>query len=83
MFDEVLFVLCQFFPVFGVLAEIDFINSPETSHLVFVHFPYVLVLDGQNDKAVGILLEQRLWDYPLSVLALAGSDDILWRYDLR
>ena len=61
MFDEVLFVLGELFPIFGVLTEVNFINSPETSHLVFIHLPDVFVLDRKDYEAVRVLLKQRLW----------------------
>ncbi len=60
VFDEVLLVLCKLFPILCVLAEIDFIHSPETSHLIFIHLPDVFVLDGKDNEAVWVFLEERL-----------------------
>jgi hypothetical protein len=56
VFNEVLLVLCELFPVLCVLTEIDLINGPETSHLIFVHFPDVFILDWKDYEAVRILL---------------------------
>lgn len=43
MLDEVLLVSVEFLPVLLVLTEINFIDGPEASHLVFVHLPDVLI----------------------------------------
>lgn len=61
MLDEVLLVLGELLPIFCVLAEVDFVNSPETSHLVFIHLPDVLILDRKDNKAVRVFLQERLW----------------------
>ena len=82
VFDEVLLVLSELLPVFCVLTEIDLIDSPETSHLIFVHLPDVFVLDGKDNEAVRIFLEKRLGQNNLSVLALARCGNVLWRDDL-
>ena len=79
MFEEVLLVFGQFFPVLRVLAQIDFIDCPETSHLILVHLPNVLVLNWQNHEAIRVLLQQGLRQDSLSVLALTRSENILWR----
>ena len=60
MFDKVLLVLLEGAPVFGVLAEIDLIDGPEAGHLVLIHLPDIVVLDGQDDEAVGILFKKGL-----------------------
>lgn len=57
MLDEVLLVLGELLPIFCVLAEVDFVNSPETSHLVFIHLPDVLILDRKDNKAVRVFLQ--------------------------
>ena len=41
-------------------AEVDLVESPEASHLLLVHLPDVVILDGENDEAVGVLLKERL-----------------------
>jgi len=57
MLDEMLLIFGKFLPVFCVLSEVYFVYSPETSHLIFVHFPDVFVDYGQNYKAVRILFK--------------------------
>ena len=74
MLDKVLLVLLKRLPVLRVLAQVDFINRPEAGHLVLVHLPDIVVLDGQNDEAVGILFEQGLWLDFLSLGAVDGTD---------
>ena len=54
MLDEVLLVFGEFWPVSLVTTEVDLIDSPEAGHLVLVHLPDVLVLDGQDDEAVWV-----------------------------
>jgi hypothetical protein len=83
VFDEVLLVLGELLPVLCVLTQIDFINGPETSHLIFVHLPDVFILDGEDHEPVWIFLEEWLGQYDLGVLALAWRGDVLWRDDLR
>jgi hypothetical protein len=68
--DEVLLVVIQLFPVFNVLGKIDFFSGPESSFLVLVHFPDVVILDREQHKAVGVLLQKRLRKRSLS---LAGT----------
>ena len=43
-----------------VLGEIDFLGGPERGLGLLVHLPDLVVLDGEEDKAVGVLLEERL-----------------------
>ena len=47
MLDEVLLVIIQLFPVLNVLGKIDFFSGPESSLLVLVHLPDVVILDGE------------------------------------
>ena len=58
MLNEMPLIILQFGPVLWILAEINFIDSPEASHLVLVHFPHIWILDGQNDEPVGVIFEQ-------------------------
>jgi hypothetical protein len=65
------------------LAQIDLVNGPEASHLVLVHLPDVLVLDGEDHEAIGVLFEEGLWEGLLRhVLALTGLGDRLVGNDL-
>jgi hypothetical protein len=60
--DKVLLVICQLLPVLNVCGKVDFFSGPECCLLVLVHLPDVVVLDGEEDKAVGVLLKKRLWN---------------------
>ena len=56
------------------MAEVDLVDGPETSHLVFVHLPNIFVLDGKNDEAIGVFFKKRLWQRTLCVdRILAGN----------
>ena len=55
--DEVLLIFFEILPIFSVLTKIDFIDSPEACHLIFVHLPDIMIHDGKNDKSIWILLE--------------------------
>ena len=67
--DEVLLTFIELVPVFQILTEINFLSGPEASHLILVHLPDVVVLDGQDHEAVWILLEQGL---AFSLMSLRG-----------
>ena len=82
MLDEVLLTVIELLPVLDILSEVDLLSCPEGRLLVFVHFPHVTVLDGEKDKAVGVLLQKRLrkWGLCLSietVLRLCGNQSVL------
>ena len=66
--DEMLLTLGKFTPVFEILTEINFLGCPEASHLVLVHFPNVVVMDGQDHKSVGVLIEDGLWKQTLGLI---------------
>ena len=61
MLEEVLLVGLEGCPVLLVLTEIDLVDSPEAGHLVLVHLPDIVVLDGQDDEAVGVRFQKGLW----------------------
>lgn len=67
MLDEVLFVVIESLPVLYISCEVDFFSCPEGSHLVLVHLPDIVVLDGKNDKSVGVLFKERLRKRSLSL----------------
>jgi hypothetical protein len=67
MLNEVLLVLIELFPILDVLGEVNFLSGPESSLLVLVHLPDVAVLDGEEDKAVGVLFKERLFKRALSL----------------
>jgi len=60
MLDEVLLILFEVLPVLDILTEINLVNSPEAGHLILVHLPDIMILDGQDNKAIGVLLKQWL-----------------------
>ena len=61
MLDEMFFIIIKLLPIFKILGEIDLFGSPEASHLIFVHFPNVIVLNWKNDESVWILIKHWLW----------------------
>jgi len=69
--DEVAFVVAETLPVLHVCGQIDFLRCPKGGHLVLVHFPNVIVLDGQNDESVRVLLEKGLRQGSLSLCEVA------------
>mmetsp|Transcript_6944 Transcript_6944/g.16721 ORF Transcript_6944/g.16721 Transcript_6944/m.16721 type:complete len:243 (-) Transcript_6944:176-904(-) len=56
--DEVALVVGELRPIGHVRAEIDFFRGPERGFGLFVHFPQVVVSDGENHKPVGILNQE-------------------------
>ena len=77
MFDEVAVVVGEFLPVVLVLGEVKFAYVPEAGHLVLVHLPDVVVLDGEDHESMGVLLQERLRKLSLRLsglnLALGGG----------
>ena len=69
--NEVSLVVVESLPVFNVLSQIDFFCCPKTGHLVFVHFPDVIVFDWKNDESVGIFLKKGFWKWALSLGAVS------------
>ena len=69
-----LLILLQGLPILGVLAEVDFVDGPEAGHLVLVHLPNVVVLDGQDHEAVGVILKERLGKDLLCLGAIDETD---------
>jgi hypothetical protein len=61
MLNEVLLISRKLLPVLRILAEVNFVNGPEASHLILVHLPDVFVNDGQDDEAIRVFLKQRFW----------------------
>ena len=60
MLQEVLLIRLKGRPVLFVLSKVDFVDCPKAGHLVFVHLPYIVVLDGQDNKSVGVLFQKGL-----------------------
>ena len=74
MLDKVLLILLEGLPVLCVLAQVDLVDGPEAGHLILVHLPDVMVLDWENDEAVGVLLKERLRQDFLSLSAINDTD---------
>jgi hypothetical protein len=62
VFDEMLLFLVEFLPVLEVLVEVDFVSSPEGGEMLFVHLVYGMVLDGEENEAMGIFSEDGLFN---------------------
>ena len=71
MLDEMSLIIFQLGPVFWILTKVDFIDSPEASHLVLVHLPDVVVLNRQNYEAIGVLFEE---GFGKDLLGLSATD---------
>ena len=55
-FDEFLLILIQLGPVGEVIGQTHLLGCPEGSHMLLIHFPQILVVDGENYKAIWIFL---------------------------
>merc|ERR1719400_1349283 len=52
-------VILQFVvPISQILLQIDLLGSPEARLSLLVHPPDVVILDGQDHKAVGVIFQQ-------------------------
>jgi hypothetical protein len=63
MLDKMFFVIIELLPIFQILSQVNFFSSPEASHLLFIHFPDVVVLDRKDNESAWVLFEQRLWQH--------------------
>ena len=61
MLNEMLIIIRKLLPIFQILSKINLFCGPEASHLLFVHLPDIIVLDGKNDKSVWIFFQKGLW----------------------
>ena len=46
-------------PVCGIGREVDLLGSPKGRFRLFVHPPDGVVLDGEEDKTIGVRLEEQ------------------------
>ena len=53
------FVASEAVPICGVVFEVYLLGSPKRGFGFFVHSPDVIVLNGEEDKAVRVCLEER------------------------
>jgi hypothetical protein len=56
--DEVLLRRQESVPIRGVSREVDLLGGPKRRFGLLVHPPDVIVLDGEEDKMMGICLEK-------------------------
>ena len=66
--DKVLFARRKSDPVLHILGEVELLRAPEDGHVVFVHFPEVRMLYGEDDEAVGVRSEKGFIRLPLLAL---------------
>ena len=75
MLDEMFFIIFEFIiPVLLVLLEVDFVNGPEAGHLVLVHLPDVMVLNGKDNEAIGVLFKQGFREHLLGLSTIHVTD---------
>jgi hypothetical protein len=58
MGDKVLLCWKESVPICGVRREVDLLGGPKRRLSPLVHFPDVIVLNGEEDGAMGICLEE-------------------------
>ena len=56
MLDEVLLCRQESIPIRSIDCKVNFFSGPEGSFGLLVHPPDVAVLDGEEDKTMGICL---------------------------
>jgi hypothetical protein len=56
-----LFLFVEFLPVLEVLVEVDLVCGPEGGKVFLVHLVDGVVLDGEEDEALGVVGEDGLW----------------------
>lgn len=66
--DKVLFVSIELDPILHVFGKIKLLGSPEHRHMILVHLPQICVLNGEDDEAIRVLLEEGLFGLPLATL---------------
>ena len=71
--DEVLLVVVQTLPVLGVLGKVNLLGGPEAGFVLLVHLPDLVILDGEENKALLVLLEEGFSDF----LVVGRHDDLL------
>jgi hypothetical protein len=61
VFDEVAFVVVELLgPIHQVGVQVDLLGGPEAGLMLLVEVPDVVVLDGEDDETVLVLLQQGL-----------------------
>ena len=60
MHDEVLFCRQEPVPVYSVAQEVYIFSGPKGGFGLLIHPPDVIVLDGEEDEAMRVRLEEQL-----------------------
>ena len=77
MLDEMLLIIMKLFPILKILCKINLLSCPESSLLILVHLPDIMILNREEHESVGVLLKKWLWDgtLSLSVVTILRSSD--------
>ena len=68
-------VLLEFIaPVLLVLLEVDLVDGPEAGHLVLVHLPDVMVLNGKDNETIGVFFKQGFREHLLGLSTIDVTD---------
>jgi hypothetical protein len=62
--NEVFFIVVEFLPVLKVLVQVDFFSSPKTGHLLLVHHPDIIILDGKPTMKQSLVQNKSIWVLP-------------------
>src|SRR5690606_4387849 len=57
VFNKMAFTVIQVFPVGKSLAQVNFFGCPEAGFGLFIEFPDVVMLDGEEYKTVFVFLQ--------------------------
>ena len=52
-------------PILHILGQIELLGSPEHGHVILVHLPDIVMLDGKDNKPVGVGQKEGLICLPL------------------
>lgn len=62
IFDEMFLLFIQLLPILEILIEIHLISCPERCKMLLVHLEDGVILYGEEDKPLLVLLKNRLLD---------------------
>ena len=69
-----LVILQLLVPVLLVLLEVDLVDGPEAGHLVLVHLPDVMVLNGKDNEAIRVFFKQGFREHLLGLSTIHVAD---------
>jgi len=72
IFYEVLFIGIEFFPIFVILVEIDFISCPKWSEVLLVHFIDWMMLDWEKNEPLIVFFQEWL------ILVRSSENRVVW-----